>query len=140
MFTDIEGFTALTERSDARDVLKVLDDYLAIVTDIVIEHGGMVDKLIGDGMFALFNVPLDLANHVERGIRHSARFRFRSTFRRRSSRSACAGFSTPSAVTVNPRPRPIQAVHAPMHHRPPARQRANASKPTMCLVCRSISG
>jgi adenylate cyclase len=68
MFTDIEGFTALTERSDARDVLKVLDDYLAIVTDIVIEHGGMVDKLIGDGMFALFNVPLDLANHVERAV------------------------------------------------------------------------
>jgi len=68
MFTDIEGFTALTERSDARDVLKVLDGYLAIVTDIVIEHGGMVDKLIGDGMFALFNVPLDLARHVERAV------------------------------------------------------------------------
>jgi hypothetical protein len=48
MFTDIEGFTALTERYDARDVLKVLDGYLTIVTDIVIEHGGMVDKLIGD--------------------------------------------------------------------------------------------
>ena len=46
----------------------MLDDYLAIVTDIVIEHGGMVDKLIGDGMFALFNVPLDLANHVERAV------------------------------------------------------------------------
>jgi adenylate cyclase len=68
MFTDIEDFTALTERSDARDVLKVLDGYLTIVTDIVIEHGGMVDKLIGDGMFALFNVPLDLANHVERAL------------------------------------------------------------------------
>jgi adenylate cyclase len=68
MFTDIEGFTALTERSDARDVLKVLDGYLTIVTDIVIEHGGMVDKLIGDGVFALFNVPLDLTNHVERAL------------------------------------------------------------------------
>jgi adenylate cyclase len=68
MFTDIEGFTALTESSDARDVLRVLDDYLAIVTNIVIEHGGMVDKLIGDGMFALLNVPLDLANHVERAV------------------------------------------------------------------------
>ncbi|MGO9629770.1 MAG: CHASE2 domain-containing protein [Xanthobacteraceae bacterium] len=68
MFTDIEGFTALTERSDARAVLKLLDGYLAIVTDIVIEHGGMVDKLIGDGVFALFNVPLDLPNHVERSL------------------------------------------------------------------------
>jgi adenylate cyclase len=64
MFTDIEGFTALTERSDAGDVLQLLDGYLAIVTDIVIAHGGMVDKLIGDGVFALFNAPLDLPNHA----------------------------------------------------------------------------
>jgi adenylate cyclase len=64
MFTDIEGFTALTERSDAREVLQLLDGYLAIVTDTVIAHGGMVDKLMGDGVFALFNVPLDLADHA----------------------------------------------------------------------------
>jgi adenylate cyclase len=68
MFTDIGGFTTLTERSDAREVLQLLDGYLAIVTDIVIAHGGMVDKLMGDGVFALFNVPLDLANHVHCAI------------------------------------------------------------------------
>jgi adenylate cyclase len=34
----------------------------------VIEHGGMVDKLMGDGVFALFNVPLDLADHVQRAV------------------------------------------------------------------------
>ena len=68
MFTDIEGFTALTERSDAGDVLQLLDGYLAIVTDIVIAHGGMVDKLIGDGVFALFNAPLDLPNHARRAV------------------------------------------------------------------------
>ncbi len=68
MFTDIEGFTALTERSDPGDVLQLLDGYLAIVTDIVIAHGGMVDKLIGDGVFALFNAPLDLPNHARRAV------------------------------------------------------------------------
>jgi adenylate cyclase len=68
MFTDIEGFTALTERSDAGDVLQLLDGYLAIVTDIVIAHGGMVDKLIGDGVFALFNAPLDLPDHARRAV------------------------------------------------------------------------
>jgi adenylate cyclase len=68
MFTDIEGFTALTERSDAGDILQLLDGYLAIVTDIVIAHGGMVDKLIGDGVFALFNAPLDLLNHPRRAL------------------------------------------------------------------------
>ena len=64
MFTDIEGFTALTDRSEATEVVQLLDGYLAIVTDIVVANGGMVDKLIGDGVFALFNVPLDLADHA----------------------------------------------------------------------------
>jgi adenylate cyclase len=68
MFTDIEGFTSLTERSDATDVVKLLDGYLAIVTDIVVANGGMVDKLIGDGVFALFNVPLDLADHASHAL------------------------------------------------------------------------
>jgi adenylate cyclase len=68
MFTDIEGFTSLTDRSDAGEVVRLLDGYLAIVTDTVVAHCGMVDKLIGDGVFALFNVPLDLANHARHAL------------------------------------------------------------------------
>jgi adenylate cyclase len=68
MFTDIEGFTSLTDRSEATDVVQLLDGYLAIVTDLVVAHGGMVDKLIGDGVFALFNVPLDLAGHARHAV------------------------------------------------------------------------
>jgi adenylate cyclase len=68
MFTDIEGFTSLTERSEAGEVVRLLDNYLTIVTNIVIAHGGMVDALIGDGVFALFNAPLDLADHARRGL------------------------------------------------------------------------
>jgi adenylate cyclase len=48
--------------------VQLLDGYLALVTDTVIAHGGMVDKLMGDGVFALFNVPLDLANHAGRAV------------------------------------------------------------------------
>jgi adenylate cyclase len=68
MFTDIEGFTSLTERSEAADVVMLLDGYLEILTDIVMSHGGMVDKLIGDGMFVLFNVPVDLADHPRKAL------------------------------------------------------------------------
>jgi adenylate cyclase len=68
MFTDIEGFTGLTERNDPNEVLVLLNGYLAAVTDIVIAHGGMVDKLMGDGVFALFNVPLDLPDHAKHAI------------------------------------------------------------------------
>ena len=68
LFTDIEGFTSLTDRSDATEVLQLLDEYLTIVTDIVVARGGMVDKLIGDGVFALFNAPLDLADHAHHAV------------------------------------------------------------------------
>jgi len=68
LFTDIEGFTPLIDRSDAAEVLTLLDEYLTIVTDIVVAHGGMVDKLIGDGVFALFNAPLDLADHAQHAV------------------------------------------------------------------------
>jgi adenylate cyclase len=68
LFTDIEGFTSLTDRSDATEVLQLLDEYLTIITDIVVAHGGMVDKLIGDGVFALFNAPLDLPDHTHHAV------------------------------------------------------------------------
>jgi adenylate cyclase len=68
LFTDIEGFTSLTERSDPTEIMQLLDEYLTIVADTVVAHGGMVDKLIGDGMFALFNAPLDLADHARHAV------------------------------------------------------------------------
>jgi adenylate cyclase len=68
MFTDIEGFTALTDRSEATEVVQLLDGYLGMVTDIVVANRGMVDKLVGDGVFALFNVPLDLADHARHAV------------------------------------------------------------------------
>ena len=62
MFTDIEGFTALTERSDPGDVLQLLDGYLAIVTDIVIAHGGMVGvrSVVGTGTTFTFTLPVNV--------------------------------------------------------------------------------
>jgi adenylate cyclase len=68
VFTDIEGFTALVERSDPREVLQLLDGYLAIVTNTVVAFGGMIDKLMGDGMFVLFNAPIDLPGHVRHAV------------------------------------------------------------------------
>ncbi|MEW5963370.1 MAG: adenylate/guanylate cyclase domain-containing protein [Pseudomonadota bacterium] len=68
LFTDIEGFTSMTDRSDPRALVRALDNYLDGVTRIVIEHGGMIDKIVGDGVRALFNAPLDLAEHPARAI------------------------------------------------------------------------
>jgi adenylate cyclase len=68
LFTDIEGFTSMTERSDPRALVRVLDGYIEGASRIVVEHGGMVEKIVGDGLHAIFNAPLDLADHPEKGL------------------------------------------------------------------------
>ncbi|MBK9083627.1 MAG: adenylate/guanylate cyclase domain-containing protein [Rhizobiales bacterium] len=67
--TDIEGFTALTERVTPAELIGLLDDYLDRVTRIVVAHGGMVDKIVGDAVLAFFNAPLDLDDHAGRAVR-----------------------------------------------------------------------
>jgi adenylate cyclase len=68
LFTDIEGFTALIERTPPREFIALINRYIDCVTSIVIEHGGMVDKVVGDAVHALFNAPLDLDDHARRAI------------------------------------------------------------------------
>jgi adenylate cyclase len=68
LFTDIEGFTALTHRADPKELVTMLDQYFEGVAGIVIEHGGMIDKIVGDAVHALFNAPLDLADHPSRAV------------------------------------------------------------------------
>ncbi len=68
MFTDIEGFTAMTERARPRDLIALLDAYFQMLADVIVAHGGMIDKIVGDAMHALFNAPLDLAEHPQRAV------------------------------------------------------------------------
>lgn len=64
MFTDIEGFTALSERLSPADVARLLNTYVGILVPIIQRHGGVVNNFIGDGLFASFNLPLPLENHA----------------------------------------------------------------------------
>ncbi len=68
LFTDVEGFTALTHRADAEALVTVLDHYFEGIAKLVVEHGGMVDKMVGDAVHALFNAPLDLDDHPRKAI------------------------------------------------------------------------
>jgi adenylate cyclase len=68
LFTDIEGFTATMHCAGPEELVTTLDQYFEGVASIVIEHGGMIDKIIGDGVHALFNAPLDLENHPQRAV------------------------------------------------------------------------
>ncbi len=63
LFTDVRGFTAMSEKLEPEEVTKIMNKALTIQADAVKEYGGMVDKYIGDAMMAIFNAPLDLPGH-----------------------------------------------------------------------------
>jgi class 3 adenylate cyclase len=68
MFTDIEGFTGLSERLAPAEVASVLNAYLGAVVPVIQRHGGVVNSFIGDGLFASFNLPLRCENHAAAAV------------------------------------------------------------------------
>jgi len=64
LFSDIRDFTALSESLPPRAVLGLLDDYFGHMGQIVMGHGGIVNKFLGDGMLACWGVPDGDANHA----------------------------------------------------------------------------
>jgi len=68
LFSDIEGFTGMTERAGPADLVALLDAYFDSAARIVTEHGGMIDKIVGDSVHAIFNAPFTLDRHPERAV------------------------------------------------------------------------
>jgi adenylate cyclase len=64
LFSDIRDFTSLSESLPPREVLALLDDYFGHMGQIVMGHGGMVNKFLGDGMMACWGVPDGDAKHA----------------------------------------------------------------------------
>jgi class 3 adenylate cyclase len=68
LFTDIEGFTTLSERLAPDLLIAVLNEYLEAVVEPIQRHGGVVNSFIGDGLFASFNMPLANAAHAASAV------------------------------------------------------------------------
>jgi adenylate cyclase len=68
LFTDVEDFTGMTRRAEPEALVALLDEYFEGVAQIVIDHGGMIGKLVGDGVHALFNAPLELEDHPVKAV------------------------------------------------------------------------
>jgi len=68
LFTDVRGFTSLSEKLEPEEVTEIMNKTLTIQSNAVKKHGGMVDKYIGDAMMAIFNAPIDLPNHEEKAV------------------------------------------------------------------------
>ena len=63
LFTDVRGFTALSEKLEPEQVTEIMNKVLTIQADTVKYYDGMVDKYIGDAMMAIFNAPIDVHDH-----------------------------------------------------------------------------
>jgi class 3 adenylate cyclase len=66
LMSDLRGYTRFAERGSPEQVVGVLNDYLARMADIVLEHGGTVNEFIGDAVFAIFGAPVPHPDHAER--------------------------------------------------------------------------
>ncbi|MEW6202550.1 MAG: CHASE2 domain-containing protein, partial [bacterium] len=69
LFSDIRGFTTISEKLTAEQVVTVLNEYLSEMTGIVIEYQGTLDKFIGDAVMAFWGAPIPQDDHHERGLR-----------------------------------------------------------------------
>jgi adenylate cyclase len=77
LFTDLAGFTSLSETVDPQELLALLNRYLDAMTEIVLQERGTLDKYIGDAVMALYGAPTALENHALHACRTAARMQRR---------------------------------------------------------------
>lgn len=71
LFSDIANFTTLSENMSPRDLVRLLNEYLTAMTDIILDAGGIIDKYEGDAIMAEFGIPLPQPRHADQAV-HSA--------------------------------------------------------------------
>ena len=68
LFADVVGFTSLADGSDPEDMARIIDASFRQLSDIVVAHGGTIDKYIGDSLMAVFGVPVVHDDDAERAV------------------------------------------------------------------------
>jgi adenylate cyclase len=69
LFSDIRGFTSISEGLRPEEVVELLGEYFNTMVPIVLKHGGTLDKYVGDAIMALFGAPLAQEDHAARAAR-----------------------------------------------------------------------
>jgi class 3 adenylate cyclase/CHASE2 domain-containing sensor protein len=76
-FSDVAGFSTLSENRTPGEVVALMNEYLSAMTDIIEAHGGFVDKYVGDAIAAMFGAPLDDPGHAIQAVRAALACRHR---------------------------------------------------------------
>ena len=69
VFADIRGFTSISETLPPERVVEILNEYFTRVTDVIFDHGGTLDKYLGDGVMAVFGAPISKGNDARNAVR-----------------------------------------------------------------------
>lgn len=69
LFVDIRGFTAMSEVLEPKQVVEILNTYLNLTNQCIVNNGGTLDKFIGDATMAIFNAPLPMEDYVYKAVK-----------------------------------------------------------------------
>ncbi|HSP15900.1 MAG TPA: adenylate/guanylate cyclase domain-containing protein [Thermoanaerobaculia bacterium] len=108
LFSDIRGFTSISEASEPEQVVEMLNEYLTRMVEILLDHGGTLDKFIGDAVMGFWNAPAADPDHPHHAvacaiemIRETARIRERWTAEGKAAIRIGIGINTGEAVVGN---------------------------------------
>jgi class 3 adenylate cyclase/CHASE2 domain-containing sensor protein len=108
LFSDIRGFTSISEASEPEEVVEMLNEYLTRMVDILLKHGGTLDKFIGDAVMGFWNAPAADPDHARHAvacavemIEETARLRERWEAEGKASLRIGIGINTGEAVAGN---------------------------------------
>jgi adenylate cyclase len=98
-FMDIRGFTTMSEKMSAEQVVDVLNHYFEISTSIIFKYDGTVDKFLGDCVMALFNAPTDVKDHELKAVQ--AAIEIQKAIRKGGEVDTGIGINTGDAIIGN---------------------------------------